>query len=173
MTSPPALPAEISQRLRGLSHLIGNTPMLAIDCTYRGRPRTIYAKAEHLNLTGSIKDRMALHILRNAYASGSLRPGHRIAEATSGNTGISLAAVGRAMGHPVVIFMPDWLSRERLDLIRSLGATVQLVSREEGGFQGSMWRRIGRPPAPRSGGSCGIKASNPMRSWPGSAPAGP
>ena len=50
---------------------MGNTPLLAVDCTYRGRPRVIYAKAENLNMTGSIKDRMALHILAQAYARGA------------------------------------------------------------------------------------------------------
>ena len=73
-------------------------------------------------MTGSIKDRMALHILRRGYERGVLAPGAPIAEATSGNTGISFAALGRALGHPVTIFMPDWMSQERKDLIRSLGA---------------------------------------------------
>jgi cysteine synthase A len=123
---------------KGLRHLVGNTPLLAIACELRGRTRTVYAKAEHLNLTGSIKDRMALHILERALASGRLAPGQPIAEATSGNTGIALAGVGRALGHPVTIFMPDWMSRERIDLIKSLGAEIRLVSREEGGFIGSI-----------------------------------
>ncbi|MCX6574504.1 MAG: PLP-dependent cysteine synthase family protein, partial [Candidatus Aminicenantes bacterium] len=61
-----------------------------------------------------------------------------IVEATSGNTGISFAAIGRALGHPVHIFMPDWMSEERKNLIRSLGARVRLVSREENGFLGSI-----------------------------------
>jgi cysteine synthase A len=81
---------------------------------------------------------MALFIMEEAYRSGALTPGARIAEATSGNTGISFAAIGRAMGHPVSIFMPDWMSQERKDLIRSLGAKVRLVSKEEGGFLGSI-----------------------------------
>ncbi len=89
-------------------------------------------------MTGSIKDRMALHILRKGYQRGVLKPGAPIAEATSGNTGISFAALGRALGHPVTIFMPDWMSQERKDLIRSLGARIRLVSREEGGFLGSI-----------------------------------
>lgn len=126
--------------LRGLARSIGNTPMLAIRCRFRGREHTIYAKSEQLNLTGSIKDRMALHILSSAYAAGTLRSGDTIAEATSGNTGIAFAALGRALGHPVTIFMPDWMSRERVDLIRSLGATVVPVSRDEGGFLGSIDR---------------------------------
>ena len=128
----------VNDRLRELRNLVGNTPLLAIDLEYQGRPRRLYAKAENLNMTGSIKDRMALHILRKGYERGALAPGAPIAEATSGNTGISFAALGRAMGHPVTIFMPDWMSQERKDLIRSLGADIRLVSREEGGFLGSI-----------------------------------
>jgi cysteine synthase A len=136
----PIADPEIENRIRGLRHMVGNSALLTIDCSFRGRKRTIYAKAENLNLTGSIKDRMALHILMRAYEREFLRPGATIAEATSGNTGISIAAIGRAMGHPVRIFMPDWMSRERMDLIRSLGAEIQLVSREEGGFLGAIER---------------------------------
>jgi cysteine synthase len=123
---------------KGLARAIGNSPLLAINFTYRGERRTIYAKSEQLNLTGSIKDRMALHILQSAYEEGTIRPGDTIVEATSGNTGISFAAIGRALGHPVTIFMPDWMSRERVDLIRSLGAKVVPVTREQGGFLGSI-----------------------------------
>jgi len=125
-------------RIHELSSLIGNTPLLGIDFTLHGRRRTIYAKAEHMNMTGSTKDRMALHILAQGYATGQLRPGDTIAEATSGNTGIAFAAIGRALGHPVVVFMPDWMSEERMKLIRSLGAEIRLVSSAEGGFLGSI-----------------------------------
>ena len=93
----------IPHRTRSLSSLIGNTPLLAIELTFRGRRRTVYAKAENLNMTGSIKDRMAYHIICRAYERGRLRPGGRIIEATSGNTGISFAALGRALGHPVPV----------------------------------------------------------------------
>ena len=128
------------RRAAGLKALVTNTPLLAIRYAWRGRPRTIHAKCEHLNFTGSIKDRMALHILERAYDEGLLKPGCAIAEATSGNTGISFAALGRALGHPVTIFMPDWMSRERVDLIASFGAQIVLVSRDEGGFLGSIER---------------------------------
>jgi len=131
---------DVQRRLRGLRCLVGNTPLLAIDLKFRGVPRTVYAKAENLNLTGSIKDRMALHIVQQGYARGELKPGDRIVEATSGNTGIAVAAIGRAMGHPVTIFMPDWMSAERKNLIRSFGADIRLVSHEEGGFLGSIER---------------------------------
>ncbi len=129
---------EIGARLRGLRHLVGNSPMLEINLTFRGEPRRVYAKAEYLNMTGSIKDRMALHIVLRGYARGLLRPRAPLLEATSGNTGIAIAGVGRAMGHPVTIFMPDWMSRERIDLIRSLGADIRLVGSDEGGFRGAI-----------------------------------
>jgi len=112
--------------------------MIRIDYLYQGVPGSIYAKCEHYNLTGSIKDRMALYILEQAYRDCRIRPGNMIVEATSGNTGISFAAIGRALGHPVKIIMPDWLSRERLDIIRSLGAKIITVSKENGGFSGSI-----------------------------------
>lgn len=125
-------------RLKALSALIGRTPMLSIRVRFRGCERIIHAKAEHYNLTGSIKDRMALSILTAAYRTGALKPGDTIAEATSGNAGIALTALGRALGHPVEIFMPDWMSDERKCLLRSLGATLNLLSREDGGFLGAI-----------------------------------
>ena len=138
MTTASALEPRTANILKGLARAIGNTPLLGIHFRYGGERRTIYAKSEQLNLTGSIKDRMALHILQSAYEDGTIRPGDTIVEATSGNTGISFAAVGRALGHPVTIFMPDWMSRERVDLIHSLGAKVVPVTREQGGFLGSI-----------------------------------
>jgi cysteine synthase A len=128
----------VDTRFRALRRLIGNTPLLSLDVRYRGERRVIYAKYESLNLTGSIKDRMALHIIERAYAEGQLAPGDPIAEATSGNTGIAFAAIGRALGHPVTIFMPDWMSSERMALIASFGATIVLVSKNDGGFLGAM-----------------------------------
>jgi cysteine synthase A len=89
-------------------------------------------------MTGSIKDRMAFHILQKAYKSGALKPGDTIVEATSGNTGISFAGMGRALGHRVVLFMPKWMSRERISLIPALGAEIRLVSYDEGGFTGAI-----------------------------------
>lgn len=121
-----------------LSMLIGNTPMLELSYTYRGKKGLIYVKCEHYNLTGSIKDRMALYTLQKAYTEGKIKAGDRIVEATSGNTGIAFAAIGKALGHPVTIIMPNWLSKERMDIIKSLGAEIILVSKEEGGFIGSI-----------------------------------
>ena len=121
-----------------IAPLIGQTPLLRIDYLFDGRPRRLHAKYEQANMTGSVKDRMALHILRRAYASGRLRPGDTIVEASSGNTGISFAALGRALGHPVRIYMPNWLSRERAQLIQCCGAEIISVSHEDGGFRGSI-----------------------------------
>jgi len=121
-----------------LEQLIGNTPLIALTLLDKGTPRRIYAKLEYFNLSGSIKDRMALEVLRCAYATGALRPGDMIVEATSGNAGIAFCALGRALGHPVRIFMPNWMSAERIALMKSYGAEVVLVSHEEGGFLGSI-----------------------------------
>lgn len=121
-----------------LEGLIGNTPMLVLKLKYKGKDRTIYAKAEHYNFTGSIKDRMAYYILKHELEAGRLRPGMCIKEATSGNTGIAFSAIGASLGMKVSILMPDWMSEERKKLIRSYGADIQLVSREEGGFLGSI-----------------------------------
>ncbi|MEO9634676.1 MAG: cysteine synthase family protein [Parasphingorhabdus sp.] len=128
----------LEDKFHCLSGLIGNTPMLRIAARCADRDIVVYAKAEMYNFSGSIKDRMALNILRNAKRTGTLQPGQRIAEATSGNAGIAMAALGTALGHPVTIFMPDWMSVERRAIIASHGADIRLVSKEEGGFLGSI-----------------------------------
>ncbi|MFC2099857.1 PLP-dependent cysteine synthase family protein [Candidatus Bipolaricaulota bacterium] len=133
-------PIGTESRTQMLAALVGNTPLLELRFRYEGDERILHAKAEHLNMTGSIKDRMALHIIRQAYLSGDLQPGGRIIEVTSGNTGIAFSALGRALGHPVTIFMPDWMSPERINLIKALGAEIVLVSKSEGGFLGSIER---------------------------------
>lgn len=121
-----------------LRQLVGGTPLLEILYRIDGHERRLYAKYESLNMTGSVKDRMACHILAEAYASDLLHDGDLIVEASSGNTGISFAALGAALGHPVRIYMPDWMSQERTQLIRSFGAEIVPVSREEGGFVGAV-----------------------------------
>lgn len=121
-----------------LDKLIGNTPLIAVHLDDAGTLRTIHAKLEYFNLSGSIKDRMALEVLRQAYQTGALQTGDLIVEATSGNAGIAFCALGRALGHPVRIYMPDWMSAERIALMRGYGAEVVLVSHDEGGFLGSI-----------------------------------
>jgi cysteine synthase A len=127
-----------TEKLQHLWSMVGNTPMLEIKYTYKGESRLIYVKCEHYNLTGSIKDRMALYIMEQSYKLNLIKPGNLIVEATSGNTGISFAAIGKALGHQVKIIMPNWLSKERFDIIGSLGAEVIQISKEEGGFLGSI-----------------------------------
>ncbi|WP_205513282.1 PLP-dependent cysteine synthase family protein [Longitalea arenae] len=125
-------------KFRQLWKLVGNTPMLELQYMFKGAAHSIYVKCEHYNLTGSIKDRMALYILQEAYRQGRIQPEDKIVEATSGNTGIAFAAIGKALGHDVKIIMPDWLSRERMHIIKSLGAEIELVSKAQGGFLGSI-----------------------------------
>lgn len=114
---------------------IGNTPMIKIKYKNGDKVNYIYTKLESYNPTGSIKDRVAYYIIKNAKERNLLKEGMPIVEATSGNTGISLAALGAYYKHPVYIFMPDWASIERVKLMRAYGAEVILISKEEGGFK--------------------------------------
>jgi cysteine synthase A len=117
-----------------LERLIGNTPMLGIKYRHQNKEGIIYVKCEYYNFTGSIKDRIALQILKKAFEDGKLKTGDTIVEATSGNTGISLSAIGRMLGCSVTIIMPNWLSIERMKIIEAFGANIITVSKEEGGF---------------------------------------
>lgn len=114
--------------------IIGNTPMIKLNYEYKGKNKYIYSKLEYYNLTGSIKDRVAYYIIKNAEKRGILKKGMSIVEATSGNTGIALSALGTFYGYPTYIFMPDWASEERVKLMKSYGANVTLYSKNEGGF---------------------------------------
>ncbi|MDB5159568.1 MAG: cysteine synthase [Mucilaginibacter sp.] len=130
---------KIKDKINGLWQMVGNTPMIEVSYRYRdGVEQAIWVKCEHYNLTGSIKDRMALYILQKAYETEAIRPGDTIIEATSGNTGIAFASIGNMLGHPVMIIMPDWMSKERIEIIKSCGAKIHLVSKEQGGFKGSI-----------------------------------
>ena len=113
---------------------VGNTPVIKINYKYQGKENFIFAKLEAFNLSGSIKDRVAYYIIKEAYKRGELKKGMEIVEATSGNTGIALAAMGAFFGNPVHIFMPDWVSEERLKIMKMYNAKVTLISKEEGGF---------------------------------------
>ena len=117
-----------------MKKLIGNTPLIQIQYRMNQKEGYIYAKVEYTQLTGSIKDRMADYILKQAKENNELLPNQPIIEATSGNTGIAFSALGAYYKHPVHIFMPDWVSIERVKLMKMYGAQVHLVSKEEGGF---------------------------------------
>ena len=107
--------------------LIGNTPLLSLEQT---TGLNIFAKAEFLNPGGSIKDRIALHMIEEAEKSGRLKPGMTIIEPTSGNTGIGLALCGVRKNYKVIIVMPENMSDERKKIIRALGAELVLTDPE-------------------------------------------
>ena len=115
--------------------MIGDTPLIKIKYKYKNQENYIYVKLEYYNLTGSIKDRVAEYIINKAKEDGSLKPNQAIIEATSGNTGIALAALGARYNHPVHIFMPDWVSVERKNLMEMFGAHIHFISKDEGGFK--------------------------------------
>ena len=123
-----------------LDKLIGHRQMIKIRYQYQNQINYVYAKLEYYNFTGSIKDRVAYYILKKAKELGLLKDREPIVEATSGNTGISFAALGAYYNHPVHIFMPDWASVERVSIMRLYGAHVHLVSKEEGGFKEAIRR---------------------------------
>ncbi len=110
--------------------LIGNTPLVPLRFEPEGL--TVFAKCEFLNPSGSIKDRLALTILTDAQRRGLLRPDSIVLECTSGNTGISLAMVGAALGCKVKILMSDTASVERRHLMRHLGAELELFKADRG-----------------------------------------
>ena len=103
---------------------IGNTPMVELGRLAPHPGVRLFAKLEGNNPTGSLKDRIALAMLRDALAAGALRPGQTILEPSSGNTGISLAMIGARLGHPVRIVMPDNTTAERTQLLRLFGAEI-------------------------------------------------
>lgn len=114
--------------------LIGNTPLLRLNEAVGGLPDgvALYAKAEWYNLGGSVKDRPALAMVRDGERRGLLRPGMRIADATSGNTGIAYATIGAALGYGVTLALPANASPERVRTLRALGAELILTDAAEG-----------------------------------------
>lgn len=111
----------------GFLDAIGNTPLIKLRRASEETGCTILGKAEFLNPGGSVKDRAALGIVRDAIDRGQLRPGGVIVEGTAGNTGIGLALVGNALGFRTVIVMPETQSQEKKDMLRLCGADLRLV----------------------------------------------
>ena len=111
----------------GFSGTVGNTPLIRLDGVSRETGCTILGKAEFLNPGGSVKDRAALYIIRDAEQSGRLKPGGTVVEGTAGNTGIGLAHICAERGYRCVIVIPDNQSPEKMDLLRTLGAEVRQV----------------------------------------------
>ncbi len=111
----------------GFSGTVGRTPLIEIESLSRATGCRILGKAEFLNPGGSVKDRAALFMVRQAEKEGLLPPGGTIVEGTAGNTGIGLALVANARGYRCHIVMPDNQSPEKIDLLRTFGAEVELV----------------------------------------------
>jgi cysteine synthase B len=112
--------------------MIGSTPLVKINRLNPNRNTTIYAKLEGLNPTGSIKDRIALSMIQQAETEGRLKEGKTIIEPTSGNTGVSLAMIGKLKGYEVEIVMSEAVSVERKQMIKAYGGKVTLTDGELG-----------------------------------------
>ncbi len=112
--------------------VIGNTPLVALTKVTEGVEAQVLAKLEYMNPSGSIKDRMALYMIENAEKRGDLKPGYRIVEASTGNTGIAVSFVAAVKGYPVTIYMPKAVaSEERKRMMESYGAQIELVGTED------------------------------------------
>ena len=114
-------------KLNEVKRLIGNTPLIEVSYSYKGKVKTVLAKLEWYNLSGSIKDRPAYEIIKTAYEKGELKEGQTICETTSGNMGISISAIARLINNPVVICMPKFMSEERKELLKLYGAKLELT----------------------------------------------
>jgi len=117
--------------------LVGNTPLVRLNRITDGAGATVLAKLEFYNPANSVKDRIGVAIIDAAEASGQLKPGGTIVEATSGNTGIALAMVGAARGYKVVLTMPETMSKERRALLRAFGAEL-ILTPGSGGMSGAV-----------------------------------
>src|SRR5215831_2240768 len=111
----------------GFIGMVGNTPLIKLRRPSEETGCTILGKAEFLNPGGSVKDRAALFIIKDAEERGLLKPGGTIVEGTAGNTGIGLTLVGNARGYRSVIVMPETQSQEKIDFLRMIGADLRLV----------------------------------------------
>ena len=112
----------------GFANSVGNTPLIEIESLSKATGCTILGKAEFLNPGGSVKDRAALFMVLEAEKAGTIQAGGTIVEGTAGNTGIGLSLVANARGYRSVIVMPSNQSQEKIDLLRTLGAEVELTN---------------------------------------------
>jgi cysteine synthase B len=123
---------DLTSRLHQVAAQIGRTPLQPIQRLFAKKGVRLFVKKEWEQLSGSVKARAAFSIVRAAVESGQLHPGRALLDATSGNTGIAYAAIGKALGIEVVLCLPENASQERKDILRSLGARIVFTSRFEG-----------------------------------------
>lgn len=126
---------QIKQKFKNLKKIIGNTPLIEITYLFRQKSQKVYAKLEWFSLTGSIKDRVAYQILYDAYKNNVINNSTPIYELTSGNMGISLAALGNMFGNKTTVIMPKDMSEERKKLIKLYGAELIEVDDFLKGFE--------------------------------------
>ncbi|MGA7907830.1 MAG: cysteine synthase A [Candidatus Sulfotelmatobacter sp.] len=122
-----------------ITQLVGETPLLQLKRLVPEGSAAVFAKLEYLNPGGSVKDRAAIGIIRQAERDGKLKPGGTIVEATAGNTGIGLALIGVNRGYKVKLFVPENFSQEKVIIMRALGADVERTPDAEG-MQGAIRR---------------------------------
>lgn len=120
------------EKLFRVRQQIGHTPLFHFSKLYSGKPVSILAKMEWMQLGGSVKSRAAYHIFQSAIVKGLISEHRMLLDATSGNTGISYAAIGKELGIGVTLCLPENASQERKDILRSLGANIVYTSRFEG-----------------------------------------
>ncbi|HEX9011660.1 MAG TPA: pyridoxal-phosphate dependent enzyme, partial [Holophagaceae bacterium] len=120
-------PTDRPDRVDHAYQLIGRTPVVRLNRVVPAGAATIYLKLESANPGGSVKDRIALSMIEDAETRGVLKPGMRILEATSGNTGVGLAFVATAKGYPSTLVMPDTMTQERRALLKAYGAELILT----------------------------------------------
>ncbi len=121
-----------NMRYESILDSIGNTPLVKLERTSTNPKVNIYAKLEGANPTGSVKDRIAKYMIEQAEAEGLLTPDKTILEPTSGNTGISLAMIGRRKAYKVKVVMPDNVSQERVQLLKAYGAEIHFTDGSRG-----------------------------------------
>ena len=126
LASLESLPTRMDIR-DGFTSAVGNTPLIRLNTLCRETGCEILGKAEFLNPGGSVKDRAALYIIRDAEQRGELQAGGTVVEGTAGNTGIGLAHICSARGYRCVIIIPETQSQEKMELLRVLGAEVRPV----------------------------------------------
>lgn len=122
-----SITSKYASPVQGFTGAIGNTPLIRITGLSEETGCNVLGKAEFMNPGGSVKDRAALYVVKDAEERGLVRPGGTIVEGTAGNTGIGLAHVCRSRGYKCVIYMPNTQSQEKIDLLRMLGAEVYPV----------------------------------------------